>query len=560
MKTWISLTCAAAAALVTYATPTPAKACGGTFCDAGPQSMPVDQTGENILFVIEEGTVEAHIQIQYDGDPEQFAWIVPVMAMPEVTVGSDQLFQNLLAGTVPTFVLDSRTEGDCGGGGGGGGSGAGCGSFDLAAGGSFADSAQDFDDEEPDVVQRDVAGAYEYAVLDGGTVDGISAWLDDNGFARNDEAPAILQEYLDDGFMFIAFKLRAGAGVQEIQPVVVRYEGDEPCVPIRLTRIAAAEDMGIRAFFLGDHRVVPTNYRHVQVNPLRIDWLGLGANYEEVVTLAVDEEGSAGHGFVTEYAGSPSVVPRDNLLSALWDSSRFLDMEPRDLTELLVDEGLLECGITGCFPTHPMLGALLPAHYPPPDGVAAEVFYACTSCFAAELENVEWDNAGFAADFEERVIGPGEMAVDRLGRAYLTRMYTTISPAEMTADPLFHENADLPPVSNVWAATRVNVCEGPDRIELADGREIVFDEDDQPPNFDGMPYSMTAEEIPQAGGPIATSDNRDDIDGQLDDWNDAHSDDGNCACRAGRLSRHARGAGWLGFMVLLGLRARRRRR
>jgi hypothetical protein len=42
-----------------------ALACGGTFCDSGPTAMPVDQTGENILFVMGDGIVEAHVQIQY---------------------------------------------------------------------------------------------------------------------------------------------------------------------------------------------------------------------------------------------------------------------------------------------------------------------------------------------------------------------------------------------------------------------------------------------------------------------------------------------------------------
>ncbi|MCA9693506.1 MAG: hypothetical protein KC636_28180, partial [Myxococcales bacterium] len=34
-------------------TPQIADACGGMFCDAGPSPMPVDQTGENILFVVD---------------------------------------------------------------------------------------------------------------------------------------------------------------------------------------------------------------------------------------------------------------------------------------------------------------------------------------------------------------------------------------------------------------------------------------------------------------------------------------------------------------------------
>jgi hypothetical protein len=81
----------------------PASACGGTFCDSGPRAMPVDQKGENILFVTDGTTVEAHVQIQYKGDPSRFAWIVPMPAVPVVTVGSELLFTNLLQATVPSY-------------------------------------------------------------------------------------------------------------------------------------------------------------------------------------------------------------------------------------------------------------------------------------------------------------------------------------------------------------------------------------------------------------------------------------------------------------------------
>src|SRR5690606_22123232 len=83
-------------------TPTTADACGGTFCDAGPTAMPGDQPGENILFHIGENSAEAHIQIQIDPNTpaEQFAWVIPVAALPEFEVGSQILFDNILAGSV----------------------------------------------------------------------------------------------------------------------------------------------------------------------------------------------------------------------------------------------------------------------------------------------------------------------------------------------------------------------------------------------------------------------------------------------------------------------------
>src|SRR5687768_1897063 len=107
------ITLAVAVVLASWLHATPAAACGGTFCDGGGTTvMPVDQTGENILFVVDGDTVEAHVQIQYSGDPDASAWFVRVRAEPEIETGSDPLFDALLAATVPTFILDSRFECD----------------------------------------------------------------------------------------------------------------------------------------------------------------------------------------------------------------------------------------------------------------------------------------------------------------------------------------------------------------------------------------------------------------------------------------------------------------
>lgn len=530
-----------------------AEACGGTFCDAGPQSMPVDQTGENILFVVGEGWVEAHIQIQYEGDPEQFAWIVPMTAEPEITPGSDRLFDSMLTATVPTFTLTRRSEGcddD--------GPAFGCAMKDEAAnaeGFGSSDTAAT-DGGEPEVLDTGVAGAFEYAVLSGGTVDGVVTWLDDNGYAQDEEAPEILGSYLSEGFLFVAFKLRGGTSVEEIHPVVLRYAGDEPCVPIRLTRIAAKADMGVRVFFLGQDRVAPTNYRSVRINPLLIDWVNLAANYEEIVTRAVDIPGSDGHGFVTEYAG-PSTIPSEGLLDSAWDAGRFVGIEPTLVVDELEAQGLMRClDVEGCSYAHPLVEGLLRRYLPRPTGVDADDFYGCLSCYADLIDVDAWSDTELAAAIEERIIGPAEHAIDLLGaHPYLTRMYTTLSPHEMTEDPLFHQNPDLPDVTNVYTATRVNVCDGTDYIELDDGRRIALDDAGLLP--DDMPWAATVEEVPAQGAPMTVADLSEDIENARNRWNAQMGlDDGEgCSCRS---SRSLAGAFWLlscfGFLAL----ARRR--
>ncbi len=557
-----------ALASLVAATPRLASACGGTFCDGGggPQVMPVDQTGETILFVMDEGWVEAHVQIEYEGDPAQFAWIVPIMAVPEVSVGSQRLFDRVLAATVPTFTLDTRFEGDCDD----DRPRLGCGAMalDSAAGDGISDSdGFEEDPNAPNVLTQDVVGAFEYAVLEGGTVEGVGEWLDENGYARDDDAPKILQAYLDEGFLFVAFKLRPGAGIDQIHPVVLRYQGTEPCIPLRLTRVAAVEDMKVRAFFLGDARVVSTNYRHVELNPLRIDWLNVGANYDELVSEALDVVGADGRAFVTEYAGTSSVVQREGLRGFAWDSSAFLDVTAATLDDVLQGQQLMECGFpddsdTGgvsevCGPSHALVLPLLRTYFPPPPGVPAEEYYFCTDCYG--VDESTWDRAGFAAAFEEQVVAPAEHATDVLvANGYLTRLYTMISPGEMTSDPLFHERADLPEVSNQWSATRVFHCEENDRIDLGGGVRIYLDEGGNPPDsFDEeLSPAVRIEEIPLSGAPMVLLDTADDDAAELSAWNAAQNPSG-CDCRA---SRRAYGAGWLGLLLLLGLRARGRAR
>jgi hypothetical protein len=566
VKTLLSV--AAMTALAAQVSPSEAQACGGTFCDGGvpgPQQMPVDQTGENILFVIDGTQVEAHIQIQYEGDPENFAWIVPVQALPDIEVGSQTLFDNLLDATVPTFTLDQQTE-PCNG---QGGVGLGCAfaasSRDEAAGGDFGQSTGDGGEDDgtggPEVVKRGFAGAFQYDVLQGGTIDELTDWLILADYLEDDDAPPILEEYLEEDFLFVAFKLRGGVGIDEIHPVMIRYEGMEPCVPIRLTRIAAVPDMGIRAFFLGEDRVAPKNYKHVELNPLKFNWLGVASGttlYNDTLTQAVDEA-EGGHGFVTEYAGTSSVVSQAQLLEPQWMSAAFVDAQPVDVVDILESQNFMSCDGFECIYEHPMVEPLLADYLPVPNGVNAEEFYSCLECFEDLIDQDAWDGAGFAADMEERIIVPGEHAKDVLDQHdYLTRMYTTISPDEMTVDPLFLQNADLPDVSNQFFATRWFACEGPDWLELDDGRIVAIDPGGVMPEFEDQPYATKVQTIPAQGAPMDDEDNRQAIDASLDEWNESQRqlDQGGCGCSTVGLNPET----VLLFSAVFGFAAAQRRR
>ena len=568
--------------------PTEANACGGTFCDGGaPVPMPVDQSGENILFVRDGDYIEAHIQIQYMGEAEKFGWVVPLLKAPEeIAPGSDPLFQNMLAGTVPTYgfsrqndVCTAPEDADNG--------------FGTGAAGDSGgeDGAGDDDDDGgPTILAMEEVGAFEVTVLTAETADVVVEWLIENDYETDDEAVPILEEYLAEGHVFAAVKLTAGAEVDEIHPIMFRFPSNEPCVPLRLTRIAAVEDMEVRTFFLGDMRVAPRTYRHVEVNPLLIDWPNQAANYKEVISIAVDEESADGRAFVTEYAGSSEVVPQNGIAGQLWNADVFRGLDPTGVIAKLTEQGLWQCGEDFntfefvCQATHPLVQPLLDEFLPVPDGVEPFDFYENPAEYAELIDADAWgDGSGFADGLQERVVGPGEHAVDLLRRfGYLTRMYTTISPAEMTEDPMFHENPNLGDVDMLRMATQRILCNGDSIWTLPDGREVYVRAGDPWPDFDAalpddgstMPASEFIDEVPTSdGAPMRLVDNAELIDTKLraynegQGWNGASVPEGaepqpelsgGCGCTA---AGGGAGAVWmLGFSVLAFVGRPRRRR
>jgi hypothetical protein len=534
-----------AACLALTFVPRAAQACGGTFCDNGPQPMPVDQTGESILFWIDrsgaEPHTEAHIQIQYEGDAERFAWIIPVGEVPEVLVGSQALFDNMLTATVPTFSSSTIIVGDCDE-----PESVGCGGLrgiepdeiDIAGEDGFGgETGGDGDGDGPQILDRGFAGAFEYVTLTGDNVQEVVDWLEQNGYAQDDEAPPILDEYLQEGFVFVAVKLQSGAGVDEIHPLAIRYPGVEPCIPIRLTRIAAVDDMAIRAFFLGESRVAPQNWPHVLINDSRLDWVNMPElSYPGLVGAAIDEAG--GRAFVTEYAGTDDVVSTAGVFDARWDPADYEGIEPIDVVDVLEVQGLAECAGTECSFRHPQVEALLQIYLPAPDGVGEHEFWSCLSCFADQIDLVAWGaQPGFAAEFDERISGPAQHALAMLEDAsQLTRLFTLLSPHEMIEDPLFHEADSLPSVDNLITVTRANDCEGgPSYYDLPDGRRVALTDQGFMPELEGNPAALRIEQVPMMGPPQVEVDNGPTIDALLKAWNDQQLDGPEPGCAIGRF-------------------------
>ena len=97
----------------------------------------------------------------------------------------------------------------------------------------------------------------------------------------------------------------------------------------------------------------------------------------------------------------------------------------------------------------------------------------------------------------------------------MTRLYTTMSAAEMTEDPLFTFNPDLQPVSNIHTAERVIECNpsveqfsAPWRIELPQGGVVRGIGSSQVwPVVPEQPYNRRVLQLGETGNGMVAEDN-----------------------------------------------------
>jgi len=444
-----------------------AHACGGFFCNR----EAIDQSGENILFSYnEDGTVTTMIQIAYQGPSAEFAWILPVPAEPTVSVGTDAVFTALAQSTTPFFTTDNQVVGRCR-------NEPSCprsgwdddGLNSEGAGGADAGAAADASASPPgvDVRLRANVGPYDVAVLAAGSAESLREWLDDNGYLIPESALAEIDHYVALDHFFVALKLQKDRDNGEIQPIVLTSANDEPCIPLRLTRIASTPDMPVTAYFVGDRRTRPLNYMLVEPD---FDDVGLwtrATRYTDYVTRVVDDAG--GHAFVTDYAGD---TPRISIEVREIEDLR-TETDPAAFLSMLQSRG---------YNGDSQLLSILLRHLPPPDGWDPQTFYNCLVqgwCRDPEvdrhLEDLAFAPSPLVDSLNEGILNPRHEAQELVeSGAHLTRLFSTLSPDEMDEDPMFVRSDELArDYSNQHVAQVRTLC-GPEYFVWTAPQEIVL--------------------------------------------------------------------------------------
>jgi hypothetical protein len=511
-----------------------ALACGGCFSPpAATVQQTVVQDAERVLFYTHPQDPKrqiAWVEVRYTGLAKDFGWVLPLPKVPTVTVGPAIVFDRLDDQLRARFQLQYQTPENCRS------TTDGCDYQAMhkssvqaqdAASGAFAPAPGVKADENNggatvQVLKEGTTGPYDYKVVQGKVAQPLLDWLNEKGYATPQKALPILDSHIQKGDVFVAVKLSNGAGVNQIKPIVLEMTDSDPCVPLRLTSIAAQDDMTVAVTIAGPGRAIPKNHLHVEVNPLRVDWNSGGANWLQLVAAAIDEAG--GRAFVTESAQPGSglaqlgkqfqnaekmlppvktlyefalALPKTGLpmhedVAQALDPALGLGTMWAGVSAVQALANLRSCGQYFSMPFGPATCNL-------PNLVVSKEF----------LQGRAVDGQKAFGALDQGFLHPLREVADGLGAApVVSRLTMRISPDEMDRDPIFAFNKELPMVAPLRTAVFKQVCST--GWYPVDGQRYVFaglgswllkpgQKLNQDPRFKDAPLALKVELLDEQG-------------------------------------------------------------
>jgi hypothetical protein len=211
------------------ASPAVACACGAPAPRPG-QDVIVDK--EHAILSWDGGQERIELLLDMLTDADDVGLIFPTPSPATVTAGDRQSFTDLETAIQPKQVVVDNWW-DFGGGFG-----------DGAVGGAAP----------PTVLDQVQLGPVEATTLAASDATGLTEWLDANGYAIRPEIEALLSDYVDRAWYFVALKLTSDVPLEGgLDPIRFTFDSDELVYPMALSK-AATDVQRARLYVYQDHR------------------------------------------------------------------------------------------------------------------------------------------------------------------------------------------------------------------------------------------------------------------------------------------------------------------
>ncbi len=257
-----------AASLGALFTSNDAHACGGCFA---PPNQVTTVTGHRMALSIAPTQTVLWDQIQYSGNPAEFAWVLPVKPGARLELSHDEFFDTLEAATSKQ-IAPAQLACPLGGGGDDGGV-FGCGSsMEDAEGAAFGGDGASGTGGGVTVVSQKSVGPYETVTLSADVPGALVTWLQEHDYAIQDDLAPVIDAYVEEGFDFIALRLLPGADVSQMEPVRVVMGGASPVLPLRMVAAGAGAEVPLVLYVIGEGRWAPANFESIEIAGSELTW------------------------------------------------------------------------------------------------------------------------------------------------------------------------------------------------------------------------------------------------------------------------------------------------
>ena len=200
------------------------------------------QPSQKAIILYENNREDLILAVKYEGNADEFAWVIPVPNYPDIDVSDPDLFWELSG--ITTADLPARI---------------GCARFIPLP---LSPMVQ--------VLERTIIGPYDVAILSAQDPTALVDWLNSNGYSFPEEGEKILDDYITKEWYFVATRINTGEEatgleVGTIEPLKLSFESDEIIYPLRITSLSSKASE-VLLYVFADQKVVPREYQFLSLN------------------------------------------------------------------------------------------------------------------------------------------------------------------------------------------------------------------------------------------------------------------------------------------------------
>jgi hypothetical protein len=191
------------------------------------------------MIVFDDMVEKIIFQVDYEGDAEDFAWVIPVPGYPELFSVEDDIFYELHKLTQPLPPS----------------------SFGCGWGTGYTVPGEE--DGGVHIWEENQIGIYHTTTLSATDPNSLVGWLNDNGYAFPAEGQEILDYYVQKNWFFVAMKIQHEETIKisedytgAIQPIGIMFFSDKMIYPLKISTLSAPSwGTEVLIYALSDERV-----------------------------------------------------------------------------------------------------------------------------------------------------------------------------------------------------------------------------------------------------------------------------------------------------------------